>query len=105
MNKELKNVKVHELDWSTSSLSDEQKSAMKVNISNTKKEPVVKEENTEMKEFGTREPDLLIKGEEEEEEEEEIKDIPPSASTSEKVPDEVMDALQGVDVTPAGNSA
>jgi hypothetical protein len=65
-------AKVHELDWSTISLSEQKldigKAGVKMKDSDMKEgvkteEPRIKEEDKEMKEFGTREPDLMIKGE------------------------------------------
>ena len=65
-------AKVHELDWSTISLSEQKldigKAGVKMKDLDMKEgvktdEPRIKEENKEMKEFGTREPDLIIKGE------------------------------------------
>jgi len=65
-------AKVHELDWSTISLSEQKldigKAGVKMKDSDMKEgaktdEPRIKGENKEMKEFGTRESDLMIKGE------------------------------------------
>jgi hypothetical protein len=65
-------AKVDGLDWSTTSLSEQKleigKAGIKMKDSDTKEgvktdEPRIKGENKEMKEFGTREPDLMIKGE------------------------------------------
>ncbi|PMD61971.1 uncharacterized protein K444DRAFT_628005 [Hyaloscypha bicolor E] len=65
-------AKVHGLDWSTTSLSEQKleigKAGVKIKDSDMKEvaktdEPRIKGENKEMKEFGTREPDLMIKGE------------------------------------------
>jgi hypothetical protein len=61
-------AKVHELDWSTISLSEQKldigKAGVKMKDSDMKEgvkteEPRIKEGNKEIKEFGMREPDLM----------------------------------------------
>jgi len=100
MKQELKNVKVYDLDWSTSSLSVDQKLAMgKAAASMVKEKLATKEENAEMKEFDTREPDFLIKGEDRE-----MKDIPFRVPPSEEVPDAVLEGMQDVVVAAADSS-
>ena len=72
----------------------------KDDVSKSEKKEVIKEENTEMKELGTNEQDLLIKVEDSE-----MKDIPFRVPLSEEVPDAVLDGMQGVDVKSVDGSA
>lgn len=96
-------TKVHELDWSTTSLSEQKleigKAGVKMKDSNIEggvktDEPRIKEENKEMKEFGTREPDLMIKGEDTKDVE--MKDMTFRPVPSKEVPDAVQDVVQGL---------
>ncbi|KAE9365917.1 hypothetical protein N431DRAFT_446148 [Stipitochalara longipes BDJ] len=85
MRKELKRVKAYDLEWSTTSLSEEHNEQYQ-------EESVVKEEIAEMKGFCTREPDFMIKGEDTNKYLE-MKDIPVQSTPTKEVPDGVMDAL------------
>lgn len=94
-------AKVHELDWSTTSLSKQKleigKAGNKMKASDMKEgvktdEPRIKEENKGMKKFGTREPDLMIKGEDTKKDVE-MEDMAFRPVPSEEVQDAVQDGI------------
>jgi len=102
-------AKVHELDWSMTSLSEQKlkigKAGVKMKHSDMKEgvktnEPRIKEKNREMKEFGMREPDLMIKGEDPKKDIEmkdiEMEDMAFCPIPSEEVQDAVQDGVRGL---------
>jgi len=59
-------------------------------------EPRIIEVNKGMMKFGTREPDLMIKGEEDTKKDVEMKDMAFRPVPSKEVPDAVQDVVQGL---------